>query len=516
MSGRASVRGFLWRCVGGAFLSATLVACGGGGGGDADNSWLQFTPDHLEATTYEGESVAVDVTATSSKTISETLYIGVVDTAGVITPDVTITQDGLTFHATVKVSPTLAAGTYTGNITVRLCRDDAATCANPYPGSPWQVPYSFEVLSGTNLTALAALPGVGAWGTYQGNASHTGYVAANLAASRFSRRWAWQNAASAVAVSGGRVFTVSTDATNRWKLSALKEADGSTEWEYDMGPLSRVNAPAVAGTKVYVTSTGHADTFMWAFDAATGALLAKRPMSSQWEQYLAPTVYKGAVYTESGAYGGLTKFDTATVTEQWWSGLDQYDMWTPAVDDRYAYTLAGSIFVATNVGDGSRAFQIEDTGFDWHGYTMAGAPVLDGGDHAFASSMGGRLVAFSLTDRTMAWSLAEQIQSDPALANGVMYVVNGPRLEARSPASGDLLWSWDAPDGIALSHPYRSQVVVTNNIAFVAGGSHTYAVDLTSHTSSWNYPAAGSMAISSNGVLYIASREGRLVAINLH
>lgn len=492
-----------------------MVACGGGGG-DEDNSWLQFTPSQLEATTYEGESVSVDVVATSSKTISETLYVGIVDTSGVITPDVSIEQDGLTTYATVHVSPTLAQGTYTGDLTVRLCRDDPVTCAKPYPGSPWKLPYRFTVLPGTNLTSLRPLAGVGAWSTYQGNAAHTGFIPATLSADKFSRRWAWANRASAITVDEGRAFTVTTDESSRWTLTALNEADGAVLWQYDMGTLSRVNPPAVSGGKVFVTSTGHQDTFMWAFEAATGGLLAKNPMSSQWEEYLAPTIFRGAVYTESGGYGGLAKFDVATVTQRWFAELPQYDTWTPAVDLQYVYTLTGAEFVATDISNGNRAFTIEDTGFDWHGYSMAGAPVLDGAGHAFASSMGGRLVSFSLTDKTMGWSVSDQVQSDPAIANGVLYVVNGSQLEARSPATGDLLWSWAAPDGIQLSYPYRSQVVVAGNMAFVAGTSHTYAVDLTSHTSTWSYPAAGAMAISRNAVLYIATRDGRLVAVNLH
>lgn len=492
-----------------------LAACGGGGSG-SDNSWLTFTPSQLEATTYEGESVPVQLVATSSKTITETVFIGIVDSKGVITTDVSIEQDGLTTHATVNLSPGLAAGTHTGNLTVRLCRDNPVTCANPYPGSPWEVPYRFTVLPGTNLTPLQPLAGVGTWSTFQGNAAHTGFVPANLAANQFSRRWAWTAKASSAVVEDGRVFTVTSDESNLWRLTALSEEDGSVLWQYNMGLLHRVNPPAVADGKVFVTSTGHEATFMWSFDAATGGLLARRPMNSQWEEYLAPTVHNGAVYTESGSYGGLMKFDTDTVTEQWWSGLDQYDGWTPAVDDNYAYTLAGSRFVATDVRDGSLAFQIEDSGFDWHGYTMNGAPVLDGEGRAFAMSMGGRLLAFSLADRTVAWSIAEQVQSNPALANGVLYVVNGARLEARSPQTGSLLWSWTAPDGINLSYPDRTQVVVAGNMAFVAGASNTYAVDLTSHTSPWSYPAAGAMSISSNGVLYIAARTGRLIAVNLH
>ena len=80
-------------------------------------------------------------------------------------------------------------------------------------------------------------------------------------------------------------------------------------------------------------------------------------------------------------------------------------------------------------------------------------------------------------------------------------------------ATGTLLWSWPVPeaDGTAPAH----NVVVTDNLAFVSTASKVYAVNLSSHASTWSYPYGGALAISANGVLYVNRDDGAIGAINL-
>ncbi len=512
-----------------ALAGLALCACGGGGdggssGGSADNSWLTFTPSPVTVTTFAGESPTFTVTARSSKTIAEPLNVGIVDRIGVITTNVSIVAQSQTeYRATLQVAPSLPAGTHSGNLEVRLCRDNPVSCQNPYPGSPWQLPYRFTVQSGTNLSALQPLAGAGAWTTYQGNASHTGYVPASVTPANFSRRFAWPNAGSSVAVEDGRVYSVSGSTAGSWTLRAISEATGQVLWTVPMGTLFRVNEPAVSNGKVYVTSTGHQDTYFWTFDAATGTQLARTAMSSQWETYLAPTVHAGKVYTNSGSYGGLSRFDAATSTFNWFVPLYQYDHWTPAVDDNHVYTHAGARLSVLRPQDGSVVTTIDDPRFDWAGYSMYGAPVLDGQGNVYATQYGamgtngprGRLIKFGVTQSAVMWDLAQNFHSNPVLANGVLYIVNGNTFEARSPATGAVSWTWTTPEGFNTDWGTTSPVVVVGNHAFVGTRSATHAIDLTTRQSVWSYPATGALAVSSNGVLYIRT-TGSLVAINLH
>ncbi|MCP4699256.1 MAG: hypothetical protein GY862_20770 [Gammaproteobacteria bacterium] len=53
------------------------------------------------------------------------------------------------------------------------------------------------------------------------------------------------------------------------------------------------------------------------------------------------------------------------------------------------------------------------------------------------------------------------------------------------------------------------------NIAFLHDETRTYALDLNSHLAIGSYPAAGHLALSNEGVLYIATSSGSLIAINI-
>ena len=56
---------------------------------------------------------------------------------------------------------------------------------------------------------------------------------------------------------------------------------------------------------------------------------------------------------------------------------------------------------------------------------------------------------------------------------------------------------------------------MTDNLAFVVSEKATYAIDLGTHQAVWSYPYSGTIALSDNGVLYVARSDGALGAINL-
>ncbi|NWJ40704.1 MAG: hypothetical protein HXX12_07010 [Geothrix sp.] len=125
-----------------------LLGCGGGGGGNKnsdDNSWLSISPNSVGVTTVVGVSTPFTITATSSKTISQTLYPVFIDNAGVLNPYATVITplSQLQYKGEFATSSTLAQGSYQGNFSLWLYTDSNHT--NAYPGSPWTIPYQITV-----------------------------------------------------------------------------------------------------------------------------------------------------------------------------------------------------------------------------------------------------------------------------------------------------------------------------------------------------------------------------------
>ncbi|MFZ6767410.1 PQQ-binding-like beta-propeller repeat protein [Undibacterium sp. Di26W] len=158
-------------------LSLLLTGCGGGSGGGAgtgtntstntgtstgtsttnsgnpvdtlpvvsNDGGLSFTPSSLTATIlpYENKTLSLDIRA--NRNFPDVVNVAIIDTTGVITDDIRIKAfDKYNYQASVTTR-SLKPGRYSGILEVRLCKDSPYSCAQPHEGSPWKLPYSFEV-----------------------------------------------------------------------------------------------------------------------------------------------------------------------------------------------------------------------------------------------------------------------------------------------------------------------------------------------------------------------------------
>ena len=481
-------------------------------------------------------SIHIDVTAQAANfTPSGTLYASASDGASLVQAPVTITANGggsYTFGLDTLASK--PGGRYTGNITIKLCSDQACNVAQAVPSI--NVPFDVTVQTsnsawpGDKLTALSAWSGVADWATFQGNNAHTGYVPVEVKPDQMLLRWkrgAVNNSASGysatlspLVTSNGRFF-----ASGNKKLTAYQESDGTEIWSYDTSGLTypSVNPPAVDSGVVYMAAGQQSSTYMLAFDAANGNLRMKSPMSSQWENYLSPIVQGGAVYTNAGSYGGLYGFAT-TGERLFFGALSQTSMWSPAADARAIYAYTGDALTLFEPKTGAVLASIKDSNFTNYVYQVGGAAVIgaNGGVYAAAyangylndGGIGNALTRFDTAKGFVDWRVPGVYSVTPAYADGVLYAPNrNPyRIEARAEADGTLLWSWIPP--LSGETSFHASPIVTKNLLIASTNLNTYAIDLKSRKVVWSYPAPGTLAISQNGILYIQSSDA-LVAVNL-
>jgi hypothetical protein len=264
-------------------------------------------------------------------------------------------------------------------------------------------------------------------------------------------------------------------------------------------------------------------TYMFAFDAATGSVRFKAPMSSQWENYLAPVALSDAVYTNAGTYGGLYAFTTTGEQMFFASQLEQQSMWSPAVDANSVYVYDGNLSVFDRK-TGQLQVSIKDANFNNYIYQINGAPVLGANGNVFAANYanaflfggttGNELLKFNAAKGYIDWRVKGNYPLTPAYADGVLYAPNTTpyRVEARAEADGALLWSW--VPGQASETGWNGEPIVTKNLLFVSSNKATYAIDLHTYKAVWSYPMGGRLALSRSGILYIQNAEA-LVAFNV-
>lgn len=481
--------------------------------------------------------IAMEVVVKPSFTPAGTLYAsaaGMTGTDLVPADAVTVTpnSDG-SFTLGMSTRAGTDAGSYKGEFTVKLCSD--AACATPQAVPSIKIPYAITVVEagkawpGDKITPLAPWEGVADWSTFQGNAAHTGFVPVTLNPDQFSLRWKigsvslnnnYGVAQPATLAAANGLFYVAKGK----KLEARKELDGSLAWSYDVGTLAypSVNPPAVAGGVVYMAAGQQSSTYMFALDAATGGMVFKTPMASQWENYLAPVAYDGAVYTNAGMYGGLYALKS-TGELMFTAPAQQGAMWSPAVDANSAYVFVNGALTVYDRKTGTQRSKILDTSASAYGaYGYAGAPVLASAGTVIAadySSPGymsptNSLLKINVEKGYVDWRQAGVYTVTPAFANGVIYAPNKSpyRLEARAESDGALRWSWTPP--IAGEINWLAEPVVTNNMVFVSTDKNTYAIDMRTGKAVWSYPLAGRLALTRSGILYIHSVEA-LVAVNV-
>jgi len=97
-----------------------------------------------------------------------------------------------------------------------------------------------------------------------------------------------------------------------------------------------------------------------------------------------------------------------------------------------------------------------------------GAPVLGGRRDALVTQAG-RLVAFDLRRGRVAWERRAGFAGTPAVANGVVYALDGGILVALDESDGRELWRWTPPTII------DSNVIATVDHVFAATRTTTYA-----------------------------------------
>jgi hypothetical protein len=489
----------------------------------------------ITRTVVAGTAVYVDVVIQPRYLqFAGTLYSMASDPNNVFAKPVSITNnnDG-TFILEFATSTAATAAEYSGEATLKLCRD--SDCNNVQPVSSVSTNYDIRVMSptsnwpGDNQTALTAWTNVPDWQTFQGNSAHTGFVPVTISPDQLITRWQHGVTTNQYFNSLVNLATVTTNNGMYYiaggnALEARKELDASLVWRYDFSGLAfpSANPPAVSNGIVYIAAGQQSSTYMFAFDAISGSLIFKSQMSSQWENYLAPTIGPDGVYTNAGIYGGMYGFAPAG-QQLFFTPLDQQSAWTPAADKDTVYAYFGSRLSLVDPLTGQVKGSIVDPTFTNYIYVVGGSVVLGAANSAFAAAydnswlsgggIGNSLIHFNTQALTVDWQSAGDYPATPAYNFGVLYAVNNNplRLEARSETDGSLLWSWVPPSSGDVG--FKSEVLLTKNLAFVSTNLSTYAVDLTTHKTVWSYPVTGNLALSSNGVLYLEGIN-TLTAVN--
>jgi uncharacterized delta-60 repeat protein len=454
-------------------------------------------------------------TLTTSFTVLDLHLSAAYDPTTVGPKNLSISEGSVTAATAVNATTVEYAlsGVYGGTVTVAMAQG-ALMDTHDNPVLAFNASYT---VPNTN-------PPFAGWQTYQGDDGHTGYVNGRQNPTYEQTLWSTKlpsGSLTDMSVGGGAVYVSSSlyfGSATPPSLFALNSATGAINWDIALGSNFSTNAPAFADGNLFVqTDNETTGTYIWSFNAATGAQNFKTPLGAQWENYLTPTVAYGNVYMDGGTYGGMYSVSETTGAQNWFGFVPQYDQWTPAVTSAYCYTFTGSgdttpitgKFTILNRLTGATVSVTTDTGFYWNGYSMGEAVALGGENDAFATN-GNRVLCFNTqASGGINWVATDKFTGQVTVANGVLYVQDGSGIAALSESTGATLWTW-TPTNDTLS----GRIIATDNMLFASSATTTYAISLKTQQTAWTVAQGGHLALDHN-TLYVAGSDGTMTAVGL-
>jgi outer membrane protein assembly factor BamB len=521
-----------------------LSACGGGGPSWAVETQETFVLSQSEINCTQeagGDCAELELTGLPvSKTPDEApVWREVPRTAGasVIARIAPERQADGKWRFTVIFKGGLLPGDYSGTVEITL-----SSFLTQYVPARLGYKVTVSSLKGQQ-TALKPLVGASDWEGVAGNAAHTGAVAASLDVGKFTPRWTQTYSSSmtldGLAAANGQVYlrqseTVTADGktTYRSALLALSEHDGTQQWRYEGVDESVLSAPGVQGR--LLVSVDNLDKLL-SFDAVTGQKQHESALPNNgiaaFRSGLAPTLWAGNAYI--GRANDVVAADAPSTRTRWSTSLGasapKLDVrWVPAVNDDMVFAFGDAQLSVYRSADGIKLFDVaifgpQDSGVDT---SLSESPVIVDAKQVLLLDRPGSDVyridnSLSLVDldtRTVRWTLKGRFTTPAVVGGGMVYIGNmaSLQMEARRVSDGSLAWSW--PLSSVQERRFGRDLILTNNLLFVSGDRKTYAIDLNTHQAVWNFPMAGELALSPNGVLYILNRYTQtrwLTGINL-
>ncbi len=309
---------------------------------------------------------------------------------------------------------------------------------------------------------------------------------------------------SSPAVSGGYVYFGSADDY----LYAINAATGALLWKYKTGAGIIDSSPAVVNGTVYVGST---DDYLYAINATTGVLVWKFKTGAA--VYSSPAVVNGQAYigsTDDSVYA----VNTSTGAQTWKYTTTGQVQSSPAVSNGLVYVGSNDDYLyAINATTGALSWKYKT------GNAVFSSPTVSDGI-VYVGSNDDNVYGLQAATGAFLWQFAgssgAQFQSSPAVFNGVVYIGSSVGyFYALTARNGTQIWDLASSVSVTTSSP-----TIANGIEYVAIGSKVYATEqIVTAVILWTGTFGNSVTAAptvANGQVFMASQDFSLYAYDLN
>ncbi|MEW6329411.1 MAG: PQQ-binding-like beta-propeller repeat protein [Candidatus Micrarchaeota archaeon] len=310
---------------------------------------------------------------------------------------------------------------------------------------------------------------------------------------------------SSPAVYKGLVYFASYDGN----LYALNATTGAWVWNFSTEFPTKIDStPALSNDVVYF---GASNKLFYALDARNGSLLWSRRLGGEvWAS--SPVLSQDSVFV--GAHDGfLYALGAQNGSMRWKFKTGGPIDSSPLLYNNVVYFgSSDKSLYALNASTGEKLWSFE-TGDAIH----SSSPALFKGA-VYIGSYDKHVYAVHASNGTLKWKFATGgwIESSPAVSDdNVLYIGSTDRkVYALSALTGELVWNFTTSEIVFSSPLYDAD---TKLVFIGSDDNNIYALDALRGEVVWNY-GTGDWVLGrpafSGGVLYVASRDGRLYAFS--
>jgi eukaryotic-like serine/threonine-protein kinase len=305
---------------------------------------------------------------------------------------------------------------------------------------------------------------------------------------------------TAAAISNGTLYVGTGDGNEYWALNATT---GAFLWSYGTpSGKTALTAPAIDNGIVYV---GYGKKLL-ALKATNGHVLWKYATGGTIDS--SPTVANGTVYFGSDDhYLYALKASTGTLDWRYDTGGAVADSPVAANGDVYVSSEDGNVYA---IHHGTKLWSKPYGGASGPYFASAGFS----GSTLFVGSNNDTLYALDPSNGSIIWS--SPYDGYFSIAGDVLYVTStsesGGEITALSTSDGFVLWDQDTAFG-------PTNPAVANGVLYVAGGNTVYAFDAsTGGMPLWSAPTdddPSSDPVVTGGVVYVGGANGDVDAFDL-
>ncbi|HMX40590.1 MAG TPA: PQQ-binding-like beta-propeller repeat protein, partial [Saprospiraceae bacterium] len=352
------------------------------------------------------------------------------------------------------------------------------------------------------------------WPMYGQNPYHTNANAASKLAPPLKLKWTKSFPSSTslhqpIYANGSILCSTGENSSSiAGKIHCLDTLTGAVRWSTSLGQSSAYISPvAAAYGMAYVQINGSSSsTSVSAYNIQDGSLAWSTPSYSNWSQSLGPTITKGKIYLNGGSFGGMGRFDAFTGKSDWYTYLNDYNQWTPAVFEGRAYAFLNEYLSVHRTTNGEEIWHL-DLPSAYNNYLIGTAPVVDTANRIVFVTSATHFHAVHIDTRKLLWSLTGTLGKTPALQAGRLFLVRNGTLEAYEPRTGQLLWKM-AGTANSLAYP----PVVVGQYVFVSSSTRLYALSVADGKKVWEYAAGGALSMSDR-LLMVADQATRTLRV---